>query len=407
MYLKSCFGHFGFGAKENQRGPREKNGDQPLRNLASVGSAAHPGCAELLRCSTFPVRSAPAIRMRARPQRCARAGSSQIKLRDGGSVETLDGAVDDAFLCQVRGGRGCWSLDWELGSWCPMHHNARDVREAMLTVRSRWQVCMEVFVEPTSGCPQGHACCRTCYESVREGEQQKCPACRHPTSTANLVRQRVVEQLLNKTLVRCKNAEVGDNGAAGNGEQGPASKRARISQSAGLQQEGGAGGGAAMEGGAGAAAGGCTWTGRLGDVEAHLKSSCSFELLPCPFSVVHEEDVPSDDEDVPTYIYRYGVCDQLFLRRELEEHAAVCDFRLVPCPHCAFNIRFMNLEDHDENCEEREVECANEGCSVCFKQKCFIIDHTDQCEFQSVACPCPGCETEVLRRDLQVDPSPP
>ena len=32
----------------------------------------------------------------------ARPGS-QIRLREGGSVETLDGAVDDSFLCQVRG----------------------------------------------------------------------------------------------------------------------------------------------------------------------------------------------------------------------------------------------------------------------------------------------------------------
>jgi hypothetical protein len=32
----------------------------------------------------------------------ARPGS-KIRLRCGGSVETLDGAVDDSFFCQVRG----------------------------------------------------------------------------------------------------------------------------------------------------------------------------------------------------------------------------------------------------------------------------------------------------------------
>ncbi|KAJ1491899.1 hypothetical protein T484DRAFT_1932350 [Baffinella frigidus] len=264
-----------------------------------------------------------------------------IRLRDGGSVETVEGAVDETFLCPV---------------------------------------CMEAFVEPTSGCPEGHACCRACYESVLQSRSQKCPTCRKPTSTENLVRQRPLEELLNKTMVRCKNAKAGDAAAPGN--EGPASKRARISQPAG--------GVAAAEG---EAAGGCAWTGPLGDVEAHLKSSCGFELVPCKFSA------PSrfEDED--------DVCDELVLRRVQEEHAAECQYRPVQCRHCQTTVCLHQMEGHERYCLEKVVECANQGCSAVMKQG-EMDEHCDTCEFQSVACPCHGCRTRLLRRDLPAHLAP-
>ncbi|KAJ1494521.1 hypothetical protein T484DRAFT_1877430 [Baffinella frigidus] len=280
----------------------------------------------------------------------ARPGS-QIRLREGGSVETFDGAVDDSFLCQV---------------------------------------CMEVFVEPTSGCPQGHACCRICYESVLASEQKKCPTCRHPTSIANLVRMRPLEDLLNKTLVKCKHAEVDEDDE----EQGPvnkqpprACKRAKISASA---VEGGAGGGAAVEGEARGTGGGCTWTGMLGEVEAHLTSSCSFALLPCPFA-----KPPSAGEWDPEG------CTELVLRRELEKHAAECEYRMVVCPHCKNEVCWNELEDHEEDCDHRAMECENEGCSVMMVQGEMDHHHREDCDFEKIACPCNGCEDEVLRRDLE------
>ena len=263
---------------------------------------------------------------------------------------------------------------------------------------------MDVFVEPTSGCPQGHACCSTCYESVLASEQKKCPTCRHPTSTANLVRLRPLEDLLNKTLVKCKHADAGEDGAARNGDQGPvntqpprACKRAKISASAAgpaeLQEEGGAGVGAAVEGGAG---GGCTWTGRLGEVEAHLKASCNFELVPCPFSAAL-----SNAHFNSVFLLEDECCTQIVLRRELEKHAAECDYRPVDCPHCESKVCFNELEFHEDQCDERAVECENEGCSVMVAQGDMHDHGQDDCEFETIACPCNGCEATVLRRDLQ------
>ena len=263
---------------------------------------------------------------------------------------------------------------------------------------------MDVFVEPTSGCPQGHACCHTCYESVLASEQKKCPTCRYPTSTANLVRLRPLEDLLNKTLVKCKHAKVGEDGAA----QGPvnkqlprACKRAKISASvagsAGLQEEeGGAGEGAAVEGEAGGAGGGCSWTGHLGEVESHLQSSCSFALVPCPFAAP-----PNDDAGVHSWMYEVDGCSELFLRRDLEKHAAECEYRKVDCPHCKSEVCFHELEDHEEECDERAVECENEGCSVTVVQGEMDGHRQNDCAFETIACPCNGCEATVLRRDLE------
>jgi hypothetical protein len=118
-----------------------------------------------------------------------------------------------------------------------------------------------------------------------------------------------------------------------------ACKRAKISasaaESAGQQEEGGVEGGAAVEGDAG---GGCTWTGQLGEVEAHLKSICSFELVPCKFSI------PPKPIFSPIFNSMFGCederCTQLVLRRELETHAAECGYRPVDCSHCKREVCF-------------------------------------------------------------------
>ncbi|KAJ1492471.1 hypothetical protein T484DRAFT_2945917 [Baffinella frigidus] len=244
---------------------------------------------------------------------------------------------------------------------------------------------MNVFVEPTSGCPEGHTFCRQCYESVLASMQKKCPTCRWPTSTARLVRQRPLEDLVNRTLVRCKHAAVRDAGGSGNVDEGPASKRARLAESAERRQEGGDGGAAAADVEAGGVGGGCSWTGPLGDVEAHLGSSCGFEPVECTRS----EDCECGCG-----------CELLVARRDLERHVATeCEHRPMPCPHCRGDICFGSLDDHAEDCEEKVEECVHEGCSAVTK----IGDahaHYDVCEFQTLACPCPGCETTALRRDM-------
>jgi hypothetical protein len=200
-----------------------------------------------------------------------------------------------------------------------------------------------------------------------------------------------LEDLVNRTLVRCKHAAVGDVVGAGNGEQEPASKRARISESVGQQQEGGAAGVAVVEDGeAGGVGGGCSWTGRLGDVEAHLASSCGFELVECTRSL---------DERVCECVCGDG-CDILVARRELERHvASECLHRPVPCQYCNDNCCFDYLEAHEEQCDEKEEECVNKGCGVVMKIG-VIGEHYNICQFQTVACPCPGCETELVLHEL-------
>ena len=44
-------------------------------------------------------------------------------------------------------------------------------------------VCFRVLEIPTSGCPEGHLCCRACYTTWLE-TNDTCPTCRWPTDVS-------------------------------------------------------------------------------------------------------------------------------------------------------------------------------------------------------------------------------
>jgi hypothetical protein len=50
-------------------------------------------------------------------------------------------------------------------------------------------LCLMVLEQPTSGCPDAHALCKTCYDKWLIQKKQ-CPTCRHPTKTSKFVPSR-------------------------------------------------------------------------------------------------------------------------------------------------------------------------------------------------------------------------
>jgi hypothetical protein len=74
-----------------------------------------------------------------------------------------------------------------------------------LTLEYECGICFQIMERPTSGCSEGHACCRACYEGSLE-HQKKCPSCRAPVSHEQLQFNRPLANLIEKLKVRCKNA---------------------------------------------------------------------------------------------------------------------------------------------------------------------------------------------------------
>ncbi|KAJ1494107.1 hypothetical protein T484DRAFT_1766629 [Baffinella frigidus] len=58
-------------------------------------------------------------------------------------------------------------------------------------------VCLMVLVQPTIGCPEGHALCKT----------KMCPCCRHATDESRLQKCRLAEELIGRLWMRCKHGE--------------------------------------------------------------------------------------------------------------------------------------------------------------------------------------------------------
>ena len=66
-------------------------------------------------------------------------------------------------------------------------------------------ICFQIMERPTSGCPEGHACCQACYETHLK-HQKKCPTCRAPTSIKRLQFNRPLANLIAQLKVRCNHA---------------------------------------------------------------------------------------------------------------------------------------------------------------------------------------------------------
>ena len=132
-----------------------------------------------------------------------------------------------------------------------------------------------------------------------------------------------------------------------------------------------------------------------------------------------------------------SLCTKTLPRGEAAAHEAVCDFRVVECPHndsmrrrmkCKHTCRHRDLAHHLAECELRPVTCPNAGCdavlsfnradahaAVCRYQprKCpndgcgeivsaeGLAEHRSVCPREEVLCEFDGCDAWILREDKE------
>ena len=144
-------------------------------------------------------------------------------------------------------------------------------------------VCTLVLRVPMSGCPQGHTFCERCYRTHLI-ERPTCPTCRHPVAPDGLVRNRPIENMVLTLRVACSHSD----------------------PSVYLTP--------------------CGWKGTLGELDAHLGSSCPNEPVSCP----------------------HAGCVVRLPRRLLAAHARdECTRRPVPCQHCGLDVAKSELAAHE------------------------------------------------------------
>ena len=144
-------------------------------------------------------------------------------------------------------------------------------------------VCTLVLRVPMSGCPQGHTFCERCYRTHLI-ERPTCPTCRHSVTPDGLVRNRPIENMVLTLRVACSHSD----------------------PSVYLTP--------------------CGWKGTLGELDAHLGSSCPNEPVSCP----------------------HAGCVVRLPRRLLAAHARdECTRRPVPCQHCGLDVAKSELAAHE------------------------------------------------------------
>ena len=122
---------------------------------------------------------------------------------------------------------------------------------------------------------------------------------------------------------------------------------------------------------------GCSWGGRLRDIERHL-GECDHCEVYC--AMCHDK--------------------KSMVRSNLNEHIRTCPMRQEPCPHCSKMLMCTNMKEHlDYVCQEKEMGCPNEGCNMTMKRK-GLFHHRLMCGKEIVLCKYSyaGCK-EKLRRD--------
>ena len=208
-------------------------------------------------------------------------------------------------------------------------------------------ICFQVMETPVQ-CNEGHMCCRACLDDYLR-RSPKCPTCSAPLPNQGYARNRAIESLIAAKTVRCEHGPRGKPGAA------PQKRQCKDPAES------------------------CQWTGKLSDLEAHLKT-CGYAAVPCP----------------------HGGCNANPRRDALEAHQQTCLQRPSECSQCRAVLKFAEIAAHvARECPETVLACAKQ-CGAMVK-RVDMAAHQASCPRELVDCPCKGqgCMARPERRNLQ------
>ena len=131
---------------------------------------------------------------------------------------------------------------------------------------------------------------------------------------------------------------------------------------------------------------GCTWTGELGDFDAHTDS-----------------DVQNNGGCQYVDVICSNKCGKSFQRQYLRAHLfSHCPNRRFICIYCNYQDSYVNIHnEHYSKCPKYLISCPNE-CNIVKVQRCLMTKHLKECPKQLVECEFAhaGC-TGFRRQDLE------
>lgn len=137
----------------------------------------------------------------------------------------------------------------------------------------------------------------------------------------------------------------------------------------------------------------CFWSGSIEQLEYHLKESCPTQELKCVTcswkgwrckSELHKTACKA--LNVVSCSNRTNGCQWIGnSRTDMDSHLKICSFRPVDCHTCNWQGPYYEFDEHVLLCEERMIQCNNQGCSSCVKAK-NLARHRSICRYRWYPC---------------------
>ena len=129
----------------------------------------------------------------------------------------------------------------------------------------------------------------------------------------------------------------------------------------------------------------CEWEGTVGTLEEHV-AVCEFALVPCPKEC-------KDDSGKIKY----------FIKEQVEEHLQKdCPNRDYTCEHCGEKGTYTEIiRVHDKECDMKLVSCLNE-CGAILPRRNTDEHVKSKCEYTVISCNFQniGCKREMKRGEM-------
>ncbi len=131
----------------------------------------------------------------------------------------------------------------------------------------------------------------------------------------------------------------------------------------------------------------CRWMGTLGTIEEHL-ALCEFTLIPCPRLCRDASDLRQVKR---------------IMNRDLDEHLAnECPNRDFECVRCGKKGTYVSIvQEHDKICDRKMIPCPNSECAN-LVVRLNLKRHLESCDYSEVHCKYQrvGCDRVTKRKEM-------
>ncbi|CAD8114787.1 unnamed protein product [Paramecium sonneborni] len=239
-------------------------------------------------------------------------------------------------------------------------------------------ICLEIFIDPMCCESCENHFCQTCLTTWSQNQSARsCPVCNKLKEKQG---QRILKNMLNDLDVYCCYKQNG-----------------------------------------------CLGILKYSDYFFHIKS-CQFKQVKCEYEGCNI-DILLKDKNQHDNICLFKLlqckwCSQEILRRNLEQHEQnECFERKLLCSKCLFEVPFLMMQNHIDNCPENILQCQlcfsniklkdveqhdkNDcpqvivKCSGCWEKlkRVSMIQHMKSCQFVEIKCE--NCQELIQRKDLK------